>query len=66
MAEEKLKIDWQEKSLELAKLLLEARDMLPYITLTTAKLHKLDLSLADRIEKSLEIWQVEDKETVKN
>ena len=66
MAEEKLKINWQEKSLELAKLLLEARDMLPHVTLTTAKLHKLDLSFADRIEKSLEIWKVEDKQTIKN
>ena len=51
------KIDWHEKALELAKLLLEARDMLPHITLTNAKLHKLDLTLVDRIEDSLEIWR---------
>ena len=57
MNEEVKTIDWQEKATELAKLLLEARDALPAISMTAARLHNVDLKLADRIEKALEIWR---------
>jgi hypothetical protein len=53
----KEKINWEEKAVELAALLLEARDALPAITITAAKLHGLDLTLAHRIEDALEIWR---------
>lgn len=49
----------QEKCRDLAKLLLEARDALPAITLPAARLHKIDLTLADRIEAALEPWRTE-------
>lgn len=52
-------INWEEKAKELARLLLEARDMLFHITMVTAKLNRLDLTLANRIEASLEPWKVE-------
>jgi hypothetical protein len=45
------------KCKELAKLLLEARDALPAISLASARLHGLDLTLADRIEAALEPWR---------
>lgn len=48
-----------EKTKQLARLLLEARDALPAISETSAKLHGVSLSLADRIEKALEPWRVE-------
>lgn len=47
----------EEKCRELAKLLLEARDALPAISLTAARLRGIDLSLADRIEAALEPWR---------
>ncbi len=50
-------INWEEKSVELARLLLEARDALPAISITSARLHGIDLTLAERIESALEIWQ---------
>ncbi len=37
-------------------LLLEARDALPAISLASAKLHRIDLTLASRIESLLEPW----------
>lgn len=40
----------------MARLLIECRDALPAISLTAAKLHRVDLTLADRIEKELEPW----------
>lgn len=49
----------QEKCRELAKLLLEARDALPAISMTTARLRGIDLSLADRIEAALAPWKTE-------
>jgi len=49
-----------EKIKEAAHLLLEARDALPAITITAAKLHGLDLTLADRIEDWLEPWLTKD------
>ena len=48
----------QEKCKELASLLLEARDALPAITLASAKIRGIDLTLADRIEAALEPWEV--------
>ncbi len=47
----------EEKCRELAQLLLEARDALPAISLTSARLRGIDLSLADRIETALEPWR---------
>lgn len=52
--------DVEEKCLELARLLLEARDALPAITETSARLHGVSFTLADRIEEALEPWRVED------
>lgn len=40
-------------------LLIECRDALPAISMASAKLHNVDLSLADRIERALEPWRVE-------
>lgn len=48
----------QEKCKELANLLLEARDALPAISMSSARLRGLDLSLADRIETALEPWKI--------
>jgi len=48
------------KCIELARLLLEARDALPAISLASAKLHNIDLTLADRIEHALEPWRVKE------
>lgn len=44
----------------LCKLLIEARDALPAITLTVARLHNLDLTLGDRIEEALKPWAVKE------
>lgn len=51
-----------DKCNELAMLLVECRDALPAISLTSAKLHNVDLSLADRIERALTPWQVHEGE----
>lgn len=48
----------EEKCRELARLLLEARDALPAISTASARLHRIDLTLADRIEAALEPWRV--------
>lgn len=55
--ESKTEINWEEKAVQLAKLLLEARDALPAISVVAAQIHRIDLSLADRIEEALEIWR---------
>ena len=47
------------KCAELASLLLEARDALPAISLASAKLHGVDLTLASRIEEALKPWESE-------
>ncbi len=47
----------QEKCRELARLLLEARDALPAITLAAAKMRGISLTLASRIEDALEPWE---------
>ena len=46
--------EWREKCREVMHLLLEARDALPAISLASAKLRGIDLTLADRIERALE------------
>jgi hypothetical protein len=46
---------------EMFFLLLEARDALPAITMTAARLNNIDLTLADRIEKALEPWKVSEE-----
>lgn len=51
-------IDYKAKCKELICLLLEARDALPAISFISARLHKVDLTLADRIETALEPWRV--------
>jgi hypothetical protein len=43
---------------KLLALLLECRDALPAISLVSAKLHNIDLTLAVRIESVLEPWIV--------
>ena len=47
---------------ELARLLIECRDALPAITMSSAKLHNVSLSLADRIEYALTPWEVNEGE----
>ena len=49
--------DKDAKLNDMARLLLECRDALPAISLTSAKLHNVSLSLADRIEACLEPWE---------
>jgi hypothetical protein len=51
--------EWREKCFELARLLVECRDALPAISTTSARLHNVSLSLADRIETAIEPWEVE-------
>lgn len=41
-------------------LLLEARDALPAISMTSARLHGVNLTLADRIENWLAPWRTSD------
>lgn len=48
------------KCIELARLLLECRDALPAINIVSAKLHNVDLGLADRIEAALEPWRIKE------
>ncbi len=51
---------YYEKIREMANLLVECRDALPAISVTAARLHNVDLGLADRIEACLEPWEVKD------
>lgn len=48
----------EKKCRELARLLLEARDALPAISETSARLHNVSLTLADRIEDALSPWEI--------
>ncbi|UEM08022.1 hypothetical protein JL101_035825 (plasmid) [Skermanella rosea] len=52
--------DYKAKCEEMFDLLLEARDALPAISLASARLHNVDLSLGDRIEDCLAPWRVEE------
>ena len=49
-----------QKCNELARLLLECRDALPAISLASARLHNVDLALADRIEHALKPWRIKE------
>jgi len=46
-----------DKAKEMIRLLIESRDALPAISMTSAKLHGIDLTLADRIEACLQPWE---------
>ena len=43
---------------EMANLLVECRDALPAISMSSAKLRNIDLTLADRIEACLKPWEI--------
>lgn len=49
-----------KKCSELAYLLIECRDALPAISLSSARLRGISLSLANRIEEALKPWEVSD------
>ena len=53
-----------EKCNELAMLLVECRDALPAITMDRARLYRVDLNLAKRIEAALEPWVVKEGESI--
>jgi len=48
------------KMKEMILLLIECRDALPAISMTSAKLRDIDLSLADRVDDCLVPWEVEE------
>ena len=50
----------KEKLNSMASLLIECRDALSAISLVSARLHNIDLTLADRIDKELEPWLTTD------
>lgn len=50
--------EYKVKLKEMFNLLLEARDALPAISLASAKLRGIDLTLADRIEEAMKPWEV--------
>lgn len=50
--------EYKVKLKEVLGLLLEARDALPAISLASAKLRGLDLTLADRIEEAMKPWEI--------
>jgi hypothetical protein len=43
---------------QMIRLLIECRDALPAISLASARLHGVNLDLADRIEEILKPWEV--------
>jgi len=45
--------DLEAKIKEMFYLIIECRDALPAITMTAAKIHKINLSLANRIDECL-------------
>lgn len=48
----------ENKIKEMQPLIIEARDALPAITLTSAKLRGIDLTLANRLENSIKEWLI--------
>lgn len=52
--------DKDEKIREMVRLLIESRDALPAISLASAKIHGIDLTLAKRIEHCLRPWETSD------
>ena len=51
--------EYKAKQKELLTLLVKCRDALPVISLTSARLYRISLTLADRIDKALEPWKIE-------
>jgi len=51
--------EYDTKLKEVLSLLLEARDALPAISLVNAKLHRVSLTLADRIEEAMKPWEID-------
>ena len=49
---------WREKCREMMILLIECRDALPAISLASAKLRGIDLTLDKKIEACLEPWEL--------
>ena len=47
------------KVCDIIGLLIECRDALPAISTVAARLHNVDLSLAERIEQCLKPWEIE-------
>lgn len=54
--------EWQKdpRTWELVQMIVELRDMLPAITLASAKLRGFDLGITDRVERLLKPWEVSD------
>jgi hypothetical protein len=52
--------EWKNdpRTVRMFRLLLEARDALPAIQMSAARLYGLDLTLADRIEDAIEPWRI--------
>jgi len=50
--------EYKDKLSDVLCLLIEARDALPAISLASAKIHGIDLSLADRIETAMKPWEI--------
>ncbi len=55
--------EYEDKIREMFSLLVEARDTLPAISLVSARLNNVSLTLANRIEEALEPWRITDEET---
>lgn len=50
--------EWRAKCREMMLLLIESRDAIPAILLSSAKLRGISLSLADRFETCLKPWEI--------
>lgn len=48
----------EDRCKRMGRLLVECRDALPAISLASARLHCVNLDLADRIEAALEPWKI--------
>jgi len=51
--------EWKDdlRTWELVRLLIESRDALPAITMASARLRGVDLTLGSRIEDALKPWE---------
>lgn len=58
LEEMNMEIPQCKKCRELAQLLVECRDALPAISISSARLHGVKLDLAIRIEAAMEPWEV--------
>ena len=50
--------EWEIKSREILRLLVELRDALPAISTTSARVYGVKLDLADRVEECLRPWVI--------